>query len=134
MARRSRAASLGKTLILRVRRLSSCWMARSMGLAVRMRRQWASGSENTARPSGTFCSSQAASLGALSVYPATMRASSASAAARSVAFQTARSWRPIALRMAALGAWWMALRARWNWHRCQTAPEKTAFRAAASPA
>src|SRR5207342_2826366 len=36
VARRSRASRLGKTRTLLVRRLISCWIARSMGLAVRM--------------------------------------------------------------------------------------------------
>src|SRR5512132_3203641 len=59
-ARRSRASRLGKTRTLLVRRLISCWIARSMGLAVRMRRQCCSGRVKTARPSGTLCSSQSA--------------------------------------------------------------------------
>ena len=38
------------------------------------------------------------------------------------------------LRIARLGAWWMAFRARWNWQRCHFAPPSTARRAARSPA
>jgi hypothetical protein len=45
-------------------------------------------------------SSHVASFGAPSAYALTMRASSASALARSAAFQTARSWRPMAFRAA----------------------------------
>ena len=51
-------------LILRVRRLSSCWMARSMGLAVRMRLLWPSGRLKTVRPSGMLFRIHSASFGA----------------------------------------------------------------------
>ena len=62
--RRSRGSWPGKTRTLTVRRLSSCWTARSIGFEVRMRRRWCSGSAKTARPSGTLSSSHAASFGA----------------------------------------------------------------------
>lgn len=119
---------------LAVRRLSSCWTDRSIGFDVRIRLRWCSGRVKTASPSGAFCSSQSASLGAVSRYPATSSPSAVSALARLSAVQTAFSCLPMRLRIATLGARWMAFCARWNWQRCHVAPPSTARRAARNPA
>ena len=50
VTRGSGEASLGTTRTLTVRRLISCWMARSMGFDVRKRRRCAFGREKTVRP------------------------------------------------------------------------------------
>ena len=61
-------------------------------------------------------------------------ASAASALASAPAFHTARSSAPMRLRIAALGAWWMAFSARWDWRRRLVAPPSMAQRAGRSPA
>jgi len=63
VTRRSRAASFGKRVATRVRRLISR-LSRSRPLVVRIRLRWASGKLKTVSASGTLASSQAESLGA----------------------------------------------------------------------
>ena len=104
LTRRSSASSPGKTLTLRVRRFSSCWTERSIGFDVRSRFRWCSGSVKTARPSGTFSSSQAASLGAVSRWLATSSVRAVSALARSSAVQIDFSCLPMRLRISVFGA------------------------------
>jgi hypothetical protein len=62
-ASRRSEASFGKSVATRVRRLMFL-LSRSSPLVVRSRRRWAAWSRRTARASGTFSSSQAASCGA----------------------------------------------------------------------
>jgi len=89
LIKRRQDASFGKIRTTRVRRRIS-WLSRSSKLDVRFMRWWLMGKENTANPSGTFCSNQSARCVDLGRYISTISLSQVCAVDRSGALKILR--------------------------------------------